>query len=255
MTKQPRKICLTTNATFKKNLIPSIAKINYLYITFSAPFKEAYHNIQSPKGNAIYDKVIRNIKILSKLRDKYKKPYLNLAFIINSTNFNMVSEMLKLAKKLKIDKINFRIMEPTKYTKKLLLSKKQKEKLVKTIDEELNNSFSFVHNLEEIKKGIIDHKQSPYNIKKCFTGWFNLFIDFNKQVGICCHNEKLIVGNLENNSLKEIWHSKKAQKLRLMCKYQFDIRKKPFKGECEWCHWYVQNQKIHNLTKNAKNVK
>ncbi|MCF7873769.1 MAG: radical SAM protein [Candidatus Omnitrophica bacterium] len=245
LTRKPRKIYLTTNATFKKDLLSSVAKINYLYITLSAPSQKLYNQIQSPKNSNIYQQVIRNIKILTQLRDKYNKPYINLAYIVNSTNFRKIPEMLKLAEELKIDKINFRIMEPTKYTKKLLLSKEQKLKLIKIISQLLNKKFSFQHNLSEIKNGLTNPKQSPYHIKQCFTGWFNLFIDFNKKVGLCCHNEKLIIGDLKKESLEKIWQSKKAQKLRLRCKYEFDIKKAPFKGECEWCHWYKQNQKIY----------
>lgn len=253
-TGQPRKVCLTTNAAFGKNLLPAITKINYLYITFSAPTKKTYRIIQSPGDDTAYARVIRNIKILSKLRDKYKKPYLNLAFIVNSTNFDLIGRMLRLAEELKIDKISFRIMEPTKYTRKLLLSEEQKKELVRIIEKELNNNFPFAHNLEEIRQGILDHEQSPYHIKQCFTGWFNLFIDFNKKVGICCHNEKLIIGDLENNSLEELWHSKKAQRLRLTCKYRLRMQEDPFKGECEWCHWYNENQNIYRKVKGTEDA-
>lgn len=211
LTKQPRKIFLTTNATFNNALIPTVAKIHHLYITFSAPSQNAYRKIQSPKNSRLYKNVIKNIKVLSRLRDKYKKPYLSLAFIINSTNFNMVNEMLNLGEQLKINKLNFRIMEPTTDTKKLLLSKQENKELVKLIDKSSNKRFSFTHNFTEIKKGMYDHQHSPYHLKQCFTGWFNLFVDFNKKVGICCHNEKLIIGDLKKESLKEIWESKKAQ--------------------------------------------
>jgi MoaA/NifB/PqqE/SkfB family radical SAM enzyme len=80
-----------------------------------------------------------------------------------------------------------------------------------------------------------------FRLTGCFIGWHNVFIDYNGNVGLCCHNEKLVAGNLRNATLEEIWKGKKAHDLRLLCKYRFDTRRAPFKGECEWCHWHQAN--------------
>jgi len=253
ITKKNFRVFLTTNATFNKELLNSILNIDYLYITFSAPQKDLYFKIQSPKNPYMYEKVLRNIKILSKFKEKYKRPYLNIAFIINKTNYRTIPDMLKLGEKLKIDKITFRIMEATPYTKKLSLSKQEKQELIKIITKASKYKTNLIHNLKEIKEGILKYNKSPFKLKSCFTGWFNLFIDFNKNVGLCCHNEKLIVGNLKKKSLEEIWKSKLAHKKRLMCKYEFNLKKEPFKGECQWCHWYRENREIMEKLQNLQN--
>lgn len=255
ITKRGFKTFLTTNATFKEKLLPVISKIDYLYMTFSAPEKKLYNEVQSPNSQNMYERVIKNIKILSLLKKKHRKPFLNIAFIINSTNYKTISQMLNLGEKIGIDEITFRIMEPTEYTKKLLLSNREKKELLKIINKTTKKTFGFIHNLQDIKNGILNHKESVYNIRQCFTGWFNIFVDFNKNVGLCCHNENLIIGNLKNKSIEKIWESKKAHDMRLLCKYKFNISKYPFKGECEWCYWHKENKKIIEEIKRLRNVK
>lgn len=251
---QKLRILLTTNCTFSKELLPTIAKIDYLYITFSAPEKTLYEKIQSPDNHQNFDRVIKNLTFLARLNKKYQKPFVNIAYIINTINFTALPKMLSLAETLGINKITFRIMEPTKYTKPHALSKTNKSALIKIIDTTLKNDFRFSHNLADIHSGLTEHKKSPYHLRQCFTGWFNIFVDFNKNVGICCHNENLVVGNLTKNSFEAIWQSKKAHKVRLHCKHNFDLKIAPFKGECEWCHWHNENNKICNEIKKLQNV-
>jgi len=240
------RIFLTTNATFNDKLIPLISKIDHLYITFSAPQESLYRSIQSPNNKNLYRQVVKNIRVLGMLGKKYKHPYVTLAFIINSTNYKQIPAMLNLAKKLYIAKLNFRIMEHTKFTKPLLLSEKEKLELHETISRSLKYRFPFSHNLVKIKTGLVKYEKSAYDLSACFSGWFNIFIDSNKNVGLCCHNENLLVGNLEKKKLKKIWSDKKTHALRLKCKYRFNIRSAPFKGECEWCHWEKENNSIRS---------
>lgn len=255
ITEKKIHLFLTTNATFPLNFIPNISRVNYLYINLCAPNEKLYHETQSPRNKFLYSRIIQNLKILSLLNKQYKKPFLNIAFIINKTNYKNIPKMLDFCENLKINQITFRIMEPIKYTQKLLLSENEKNKLIKLIKAILTNKYSFEHNLKDIKEGLIDYKKSVFNIKRCYTGWFNLFVDFNGNVGLCCHNENLIVDNLNNASLKEIWESTHTQKLRLKCKHRFNINVFPFKNECNWCHWNKENTRISDEIKKIQDVK
>ena len=151
---------------------------------------------------------------------------------------------MDFAEKTGMHKITFRMMEPTRATRALLLSAGDKKALVRLARLQCRTKRPFAHNLGDIVAGLEDSPANPYRLGACFSGWYNLFVDFNGNVGICCHNEKLIVGNLRHASLEDLWTGPRAQRLRLACKYHFDIRRAPFKGECEWCHWQNANTAI-----------
>lgn len=247
------RLFLATNATFPQQLLPSIAKIDYLYVDLCSPDANCFEKFQSPRNKGLYQKVINNLKVLS-LNSKRTKSYLNIAFIINKTNYKEIPRMLEFSEKIRINEMTFRIMEATRYTKELLLTNKDKERLVKIIKDILKQKYNFRHNLKKVHLGLTNYKESPYNITKCLTGWFSLLVDVNKDVGICCHNENLVIGNLKNGSLEKIWQSKKAQRMRLICKHKFDLNKYPFKEECQWCHWHRQNNDIIKEIERLKNL-
>jgi MoaA/NifB/PqqE/SkfB family radical SAM enzyme len=242
-------IFLTTNATFPPKLLPAVARIDRLYINFSAPNQALYTRVQSPKSPEMFNTVLRNIKALGTLSRRHNKPLLTCAYIINKTNYSHIPEAIALFEDLEVHEVIFRMMESTSDTRALLLSTSEKKKLLRLAKPLCQRKFKFTHNLRGIYDELSGKNTSPYRLKHCFTGWYNVFVDFNQNVGICCHNENLIMGNLKKASLKEIWESRRAQKLRLTCKYDFDIKRAPFKGECEWCHWYRENQTIEKELK------
>ncbi len=246
---QRLSIFLATNATFPASLLKTVSQIDRLYVNFSAPTQELYAAVQSPKNPNNFTAVIRNLRTLSALAKRYGKPVINSAYIINKTNFRHVPEAMRLLNDVGIKDVTFRMMEPTPFTKPLLLSEQDKKELARLMAPLLKKKHPLTHNLDGIHQELMGKATSPYRLKHCFSGWYNIFVDFNANVGICCHNENLVMGNLNKASLKEIWESPRAHKMRLMCKHDFNIQKKPFKGECEWCHWHAQNQSIEKALK------
>jgi MoaA/NifB/PqqE/SkfB family radical SAM enzyme len=227
---------LYTNATFNKNLIPLISKIDSVIVNSSVTNEELFNKLISPCNKNMYERIIENVRILNFLNKKYKKPFLQLSFIINATNYKTILKMLELVEEMELRKIFFHWMMPVKDTKKLLLSGKQKLELVKNIDKVLKNNFNFSHNLKIIRSEILNISTDKDSINSpCYVGWFELAVACNKDIGLCCRHENIIIGNLNDNSIEHIWHSKRAQKIRLMYKYQFNLKKYPFKNSCEYC--------------------
>lgn len=239
-------LTLTTNATFDSSLLKTVSLIPELLINVSAPTKELYHDIQSPYNAQTYDQVLHNLHILSELSKHHRTPHLHFVSILNKTNVNYVPELLNMAKKFNAKRISFRIMDPTENTQCLNLNDEHKNNLITIIDKILKHKSSVPHNLYDIKQELQTPSSSAYHLQHCYVGWFMLFINLNLDVGFCCHNESILFDNLNQHSLEEIWKSKKAHQLRLLCKNHFDVQRPPFKGECEWCYWYQENQQVHH---------
>lgn len=241
------KTYIFTNATFTKKLLPTVSMSDNICINFSMPNKKLYNKYISPNNNYVYDRVLENLKIFSHLNKKYGKPLIHLSYVINATNYKLIPELLGLVANLAINRIAFRMIMPTKYTKVLMLSNQQKRELDKILISLRRKHFPFTQNLNEIRLGIKNNNTSPYNLPpQCFTGWFNLIVNNNKRVSLCCHNERTLIGNLKTHTLKEIWESEQAHRMRILCKYKFNLNNYPFNGSCEWCHWHNENYEIFN---------
>jgi len=243
-------LILSTNATLGTNLFKTICRVDHLYVNLSAAKNETYRELQCQNQDDMFDRVIGNLNLLSKMKSHRGKPAITVAYIINDKNYQEIVDMIHLGEKLGVDRITFRFMEPTIETKPILLSNYHSRKLKKSLKNISFDQIPIATNLDQIYIALNEYKKSIYNIPRCYTGWFNLLVDFNGNVSLCCHNENLIVGNIFKNSLKDIWNSQKAHNMRLKGKYSFNIKYKPWKGECEYCHWARFNRYIEDSVNN-----
>lgn len=159
----------------------------------------------------------------------------HLTYVINSTNYAAIPDMFNLAKHLGTKTIYFRLMQPTPYTKTLCLARKQKIELLKIIMNISRSKGTIFHNLELIKKYFRQQQLKSNRRPHCLTGFFNLFINVNRDIGLCCHNENLVIGSLRENTIKDAWNGVNARKIRLKCLYDFNVSRFPFRGNCEAC--------------------
>ncbi|MBL7197978.1 MAG: radical SAM protein [Candidatus Omnitrophica bacterium] len=242
---------IETNLTFKTSFLKSILKIDSLNVTLSASNQESYTGIQSPRDKDIFLRVMENLRILSKLKERYQKPQLFIGFIINKENYREIIPMLRLAENFKIDKIYFQMMDMdvTRETESLLLDKKDKRQLRSILSSVDFKKYSTNHNLKKLLENLINTDKSSYSLKACYIGWFYLIIKYNNEVFFCCQNDKKsrMIGDIKKNSLKEIWQGRKAIHLRLKDKYEFNLNKEPWKNLCERCFWFDNNYLIDKI--------
>ena len=82
----------------------------------------------------------------------------------------------------------------------------------------------------EIKES---YKEKTFRNKSCVDVYVRLVVHSNNTVPICCSDfsHEMIIGNAKENSLKEIWDSKKLSGIRKLLNE--DIRKIPFCRLCQ----------------------
>ncbi|MFA5038954.1 MAG: radical SAM protein [Candidatus Omnitrophota bacterium] len=248
---RPLKLFLATNATFPERLLPSVGRADHVFIDFSSPDKDHYGSFQSPRNKQLFDRVRGNIARLSCLASRLKKPRLTVAFIITRLNYPQIPATMALLGMLKVHDVAFRLVEVTPSTRPLALTREDKKKLQGIIEKTSRGRFPFLHNLRDVGLGLRDYHKSGFHFSRCFSGWFNLSVDVNQNVGICCHNERLRIGSLKTSGLREIWEGRKAAVLRKLCRDSFDLARPPFETECEWCHWAGFNRKIERILARA----
>lgn len=234
LTAMPFKTHISTNAAFPAELCRSLSRFDSVSATLSAGDASMYRSIHS-KTRGLFENVTSNIRILNGLRKKAGFSPVHIICVVQKENYRALGPFLDLAQSLGSSLVSFRVMQPTRWTKNLLLSQAQNRELLKLISGILKSRQGISHNLRLFRERILKRGGQGRSQKYCLTGWSNLFINTNGDVGICCHNSNLVIGHLGDGSLKEIWEGPQARKLRQACLLHFDPRRFPFKGNCEWC--------------------
>lgn len=216
---QPIKTKLLTNATFPPDYCKDVIRADHVLIDLSAVDKEHYLEVQ---GKDLFERVTGNIKRLVALRDSEKPSFrMEIAYIVNSLNVDHKQQMLDLAKELGVPSVDFKMMNEHPDNKKVALS------------------------------GVFDLGGSSGNKKTppvCLNGWF--YMGVSEDVATeCCLIPQMGLGALSKDTLKDIWHSPRAMKMRLLGKYGH-IQK--MYSACQTCSFYDQNIQRQEAMEHAR---
>ena len=155
--------------------------------------------LASFRKGANFKKIKENIKKLVKEKElqKTKSPVINLQYIIMKHNEHQINEFRRLAKEWGVDKITFKALWVT--------SKEEAE--------------SYLPENKEFHRYILKNKEFKLkNIEnyKCQKPWTDIAINWDGSLVICAcdFDNSIILGNINEKSVKEIIKSKKAQTVR-----------------------------------------
>ena len=195
----------------------------HLVISIESIKKEVYDELR--KGGSLV-RLRKNINLLNTLRNKVdNKLKLSMSIIAMKRNYLEIEDIINFALENKFYDIMISPLYPngSEFYDKEYLSpdndevQKHFSKISAKIDKEkivLNDMFT-----GQEKKKIRADINSPVNSLKfvdkaiCLAPWQQLFIEVNGEAKSYCHCTNAI-GNLNNNSISEIWNSEKAMKLR-----------------------------------------
>lgn len=154
-----------------------------------------------------FEEVKENIKKICQTKKEIgaKKPYIVLQFLVMKQNEHEIGEMIKLAKSLGVDALNFKSLSLESFVdfdKKVELAKENLPK------DENYSRFIF-------KDGVLKEKSKP---RLC--SWLRQsVILWNGDMTMCCYDfdGELIVGNIfKDGGLKKVLKSKKYKQYRKM---------------------------------------
>jgi len=148
--------------------------------------------------NGNFELVLKNMQDLVRLKEKWQssKPYIVWQFLIMKHNENEIEEVQKMAKELKIDKLEFKTTQ--------------------------------IYSSEDITFLPSNHQYSRYlqagNIftlktkmkNRCRRLWMQPVINWDGEMNICCYdkNGSIKIGNIQEHSFSELWCGEKMQKMR-----------------------------------------
>lgn len=176
----PRLTTNTNGMYLNKEKIRKVfeSKLDEIYLSFDAATEKTYKKIRPGLDFQTVEKNIFEL-VNEKKRRKSKKPEIVLSYVESQNNQSETAEYIKKWKD-KVDHI----------------------------------SISFIHNWTgtintgEVLKG---GRRDP-----CRLLWTDMVISWNGDVPLCCNDyeNKVILGNIESQSIKEIWGGEKLEEIR-----------------------------------------
>ncbi|MCK5701530.1 MAG: SPASM domain-containing protein [Cyclobacteriaceae bacterium] len=146
------------------------------------------------------EKVISGIENLVTVRKKLQRsnPFIILQFLLFQHNIHQIREVKKLAKKLGVDKIEFKTAQVYNFEKGSdLIPNKQKYSRY-----QLNGNSRY-----SIKSDLLN---------KCWKMWHSCVMTWDGDIVPCCFDKdaKYTMGNIHNQSFTDIWNGPKYQDFR-----------------------------------------
>ena len=217
-------LSINTNGTLiNKEIADKLASYPVYHLNFSLDGDSAEIN-DSVRGKGSFLKVLQSIELLNeaKIRHKSSYPVISLNFTIMKQNIGGIANIIPLAKQYKVQNVFFQpvITDNTDYQKVneyIFLEKAELDMLINILksiglqakENQIHTeipSLPLLRDYFSVKTNNISQRQW-----KCFVGYNRISISSFGQV-CSCFKENF--GEIRNNSLKEIWYSPTASRIR-----------------------------------------
>lgn len=224
---------LTTNGTLlNEEKLEKIIEIELDDICFSLDGHTAEVN-DSIRGNRVYEKVVRAIQTLNKLKKERSsgKPIVRIGTVITKKNYKYLDKIVELAAGLGVKAINFSVLIEWDTNRELWMRDVGDNEIKESLEraDKACKSFKIRSNISSIiRHGLFEHKLPKF----CFAPWDIAFINAGGDVMACCTLASLyenLLGNVKEGGFTEIWFGEKMEKFRDR------IRNGLFKKDCRKC--------------------
>jgi len=252
------KLHLFTNATFPPDWIKLIRHFEVLNIDLSAATEKQYLTLQSRGPGDHFKTVCRNLRLLAYLKKQKKKmPRLKLIYVLNALNYREIPKIFEIAGKMAIEELFVKNIDTRRYNTSLRLTPEiasKTESIIKKISGKkafLGIDNNLKHNFKARGTYLDELFMRPTQPAACYMTWYYVFVTSLGHITPCCQMQHTcIMGNIYRDSLKDVWRSRKFQRLRLRgSRSLFDHAI----HECRSCCHYRENDAIARQLRTIEN--
>jgi len=239
--------------------------VTQIYCSLPAASEESYEKICiSPQKKEWFYIIVKNMKSLVKLKNKFKKkfPVLTMTHVIHRLNFHELIKMAELDACIGADAVRFYLIRIDENNEHLKLEDNQIENIkidLAIVDNILKKAgIEFIDNirfqLSHYENSTGSWSKDIFLQEGCTIGWYFCLIPALGDISMCCHLRT--VGYLDKNRFKEIWLSDYYRKKRYQAKFISDYQDVEFLNGMTLYNEHCEHCDNHqNLLKTIKNLK
>ena len=237
-----QQIISTNGLLLNKKIIEKLLKADVdLSISIDGITKEIYEKIRI---GGSFDKLLENINLVNNLKSKIKtRSKIRMCSVVLKDNYDQIVDFVEFAHKHNFDYITItpetNYMETgifnnktdlfSKYKKTIELAEKYNIEIENCLpksptnveikeEKDIVKKCVCVNKTEYYKNIVSIHNNQLINDKLkyfCYSPWQKIFVDALGFVKVNCNcGGNLVIGDIEKNSIKEIWNSDKIRILR-----------------------------------------
>ncbi|RLB67205.1 MAG: hypothetical protein DRH08_04255 [Deltaproteobacteria bacterium] len=245
------KVRIVTNGTLlDRSMVSQLveAGLDRIDVSLWAVNPDDAVEVYPKTGRKTFERQMSGLSLLAEAKHEAKlnTPKVLLHQPISKHSAGNVGGLIEIARKYQCNQVSF---SPLRVQNDSLLEHapegEQLEQLSRLRDELKNDPLG--SGLDDI---LLRYKigENVLSHQPCYVGWFHLRVDVNGKVMACKMCSKNI-GDLNQNSLAEIWNNTEMKKFRKAgrAKNRGDLL--PKICECNYCCHVVSNHKIHSKIK------
>ena len=203
---------ITNGSLFNEKSIKTVLKnCTWLRVSLDAASAKVFMASHGLEGNE-FERVIDNIRLLASAKQKLKsKCVIGLGFLTSDATISDMVRASALAKKLKVDYLQFRPMQIHNGGKFGYHWTDVQDEIAECLKYS-GKGFQVLYSKHKYEMAH-DSRFGRY-YQKCYGQQFATVISASAKMYICCHTrgyEKYCIGDLKKQSFKEIWNSKKRK--------------------------------------------
>ncbi|MGD9347756.1 MAG: radical SAM protein [Candidatus Aminicenantes bacterium] len=250
-------IILYTNGTLlSRDIIRELSEehLDRLKISLWATSREQFAQNYPGTNPAVFQKVLDGLQQLGKLRAARESFLFEVQthFIINTTNYFSVDEMIDLAELAGSCSISFSPMvNLRKELDPLILSSRQINQFQKSLRhaQKRIESLNIEPNIDEIT---LRYNLGPSVWKSlpCYVTWYHSRVRADGTIQPCgrCFTD-VQFGNVHTKSFQEIWNGSPMREFRAKTRTTEGLASLQGSCSCRYCCFVKDNHKIHNVMK------
>lgn len=217
------KLVIFTNATLipkGKLLTKLVNNLALLVVSIDAARKKTYESI---RRGAKFDRVIDNIRRFNLERNKIltNRPELIFRAVLMRRNIEELADYVRLAMSLEVDGIgacHANIFRKDLENESLVFHKELANRYLKQAKELIEFFGLSIYDFPPLFSGSQAGSNQPKqeDSRPCIYPWREIFIEANGDVYPCCAPDRkgLLMGNINESSLRDIWNNDRYRKLR-----------------------------------------
>jgi len=251
---------ITNGIQLTADLSRQLVEVNLdeVIISMYAAREETFQSISRPGKSVSLALIAENTERLVKLRGD--RPRVTLNFLLQRDNVDELEDMLILTDAVKADGVVFSMSFPyreksiiredsTSVTELQFMVNRLKDRVSEIkqkgqtrVPKSLDNFIRQHENMPSLNTLDTGYSQIP-----CYAGWWAMFLAEDGTIRPCS-NSHLVLGDIYQDSLKDIWNSGRYQEFRKTALTFMMEKGQPLpQSYCTHCGWLGMNSYIHHI--------
>jgi radical SAM protein with 4Fe4S-binding SPASM domain len=248
-------VTLFTNGTMiTQKVVDALidAQLDILNVSLWASSKEQYQKNYPGADPGNFTRVTNGLELIARQKSKQKSkfPVVQLNHVINRNNFQTINAIIDLTARTGCNGIKFARMWSSQGTLTAsVLSKKEENQMRQFLLSSTDRieSLCLDHNISQLILRL-DAGGDIWKKVPCYIAWYYSRIGPDGTVYPCCRCH-LTMGNLQNNSLKEIWNGPEIRNFRRQALKREGLISMQRDCKCNYCCFVFDNLRVHKFFK------